>query len=157
MNRTIILRTCKHSFDSLDFEPTLGSEHFKNHERIELDEENKEREFQGLPPLSPEEARALHDDERKGTPESSTDETGRPVKSGPKFIRPKKEKDTKAGYLSVVKEAREKPEWGQGAEGYRPPGTPADKLRKNAPYKVNAVSRTMLLIADEPRTVQVPS
>ena len=115
----------------------LGSEHFNNHERIELEEENKEREFQGLRLLSPEEARAQHDNEQPPTPEPSTDEAERPVKSGPKFIRPKK--DTKAGYLSVVKEAREKPDWGQGAEGYRPPGTPADKLRKNAPYKVNVV------------------
>ncbi|KAF8337071.1 uncharacterized protein EI90DRAFT_2968818 [Cantharellus anzutake] len=110
------------------------TEHFKHHERIELEEENREREFQGLPTLSPEEAKALHDKppSAKVLPASS-ETTGQPSKSGPKFIRPKK--DPKAGYLNIVKEARDKPEWGQGAEGYRPPKTPAEKLRKNAPYK----------------------
>ncbi|KAF8322338.1 uncharacterized protein EI90DRAFT_3292519, partial [Cantharellus anzutake] len=91
------------------------TEHFKHHERIELEEENREREFQ---------AKVLP---------ASSETTGQPSKSGPKFIRPKK--DPKAGYLNIVKEARDKPEWGQGAEGYRPPKTPAEKLRKNAPYK----------------------
>ncbi|KAF8313994.1 hypothetical protein DL93DRAFT_2080450 [Clavulina sp. PMI_390] len=128
-------------------------EHFQNHERIELEEENKERHFQGLSDITPEEMQKLHDQEDaviaskqeelahapQVTGHVSPDEEGAAadVDAGMKvtYRRPSKKPDPKEFLKGAVKEASMKGEWGTGDGGYKRPKSYADKLRKNVPYK----------------------
>ncbi|KAG9047300.1 hypothetical protein FS842_000674 [Serendipita sp. 407] len=107
-------------------------EHFAQHEKIELDEINKERAYQGLPPF-----KNLKEADAARDKEIAEDEAASRVP--PRFSRqqPPEKQDPKVKYKDVGSEANSKPEWGEGEEGYMRPKNPADKLRKNMPYKVS--------------------
>jgi hypothetical protein len=103
-------------------------EHFAAHDKIELEEENKEREYQGLPPFKNiEEATAAHAKE-------IAEERARLGR----FVRqpPPEKQDPKLKFKDASAEAQAKPEWGEGSDAYLRPKSAADKLRKNLPYKV---------------------
>lgn len=109
-------------------------EHFAKHEQIELDEENKEREYQGLPPVKDlDEAQAARDKE-------IAEEAARAGREGVplRFARqpPPEKQDPKIKFKDAGAEADAKPEYGEGSDGYMRPKSAADKLRKNMPYKV---------------------
>ena len=56
------------------------------------------------------------------------------------FQRPPKRPDPRENLKGAVKEASMRAEWGAGEDGYKRPKTPADKLRKNVPYKVRVAT-----------------
>lgn len=72
-----------------------------------------------------------HDDQRPATP-------GQPKglpKGLPKFPRPPPERqDSHLKYSRAGSGSQS--EWGTGEQGYKPPKSTAEKLRKNMPYKV---------------------
>ncbi|KAG8799663.1 hypothetical protein FRC17_007071 [Serendipita sp. 399] len=106
-------------------------EHFAQHEQIELEEINKERAYQGLPPFKTlREADAARDKE-------IAEEQAAESRIPPRFSRqnPPEKQDPKVKYKDAGAEANAKPEWGEGDEGYMRPKSAADKLRKNMPYK----------------------
>lgn len=114
------------------------SEHFQSHERIELQEENKERLFQGLSELSAEEMHNLHDEEdaaisSRSVAAASAQVTGTdtPQTDSMKvtYQRPSKRPDPKEQLKGAVREANLKGDWGTGEDGYKRPKTPAEKLR----------------------------
>jgi len=103
-------------------------EHFAAHDKIELEEENKEREYQGLPPFKNiEEAEAAREKEIA----EAQARWGRFARQPP----PEKQ-DPKLKFKDASAEAQAKPEWGEGDDAYLRPKSAADKLRKNLPYKV---------------------
>lgn len=135
-------------------------EHFEHHERIELEEENKERVYQGLDPLdkladdhdqqpaageeekTPLEQAAEEEAIKKADPNHITPMDGQghvvpddDIPRNPKFVRqPKPNPDT----LDIIKAARDagsKPAYGEGPEGYQRPKNKGDKMRRNLPYK----------------------
>jgi hypothetical protein len=130
-------------------------EHFAHHESIERQEAEKEAKFQGVsveevikshehdgearPPPSipnvdgqaasvPPVAEQTHDDQAGQAPLA-----GRPSPARPTFPRPREMQDPAVRFQNLVKEG--KSEWGSGEEGYKPPKSPSDKMRKNLPYK----------------------
>ncbi|KAJ3482952.1 hypothetical protein NLI96_g6637 [Meripilus lineatus] len=120
-------------------------EHFAHHEQIERQEAEKEAKFQGI---SVEEALKQHDPEQQKAEQQPGDghqehikpvdatETGTSTVSGsstPKFTRTPPE-DPIARFQKAKAEAS-KEEWGSGEEGYKPPKSPSDRMRKNVPYK----------------------
>lgn len=151
MNHTSTLKICKsldHSFRSRKLIHVLisnvslvKSEHFGSHERIELQEENKERKFQGLSELDAEAMHKLHEQEdeaiesRQAAAASSAQVTGQPTPDadGMKitYQRPPKRPDNREQLKGAVREANQKSEWGTGEDGYMRPKTSADKLRYN--------------------------
>ncbi|KZT56086.1 hypothetical protein CALCODRAFT_497775 [Calocera cornea HHB12733] len=136
-------------------------EHFMNHEAIEIEEENRERKFQGLPPLDengnppPEEvaereaaAAAAAANEGVGEAEAEAEgkedvpqqEGGQQVlaeggSGGKRFERGKKEPPASEKFKGAAEAAAEKGHWGEGEGGFKPPRTPAERLRRNLPYK----------------------
>lgn len=125
-------------------------EHFAHHEQIERQEAEKEAKFQGI---SVEEALKQHDPEQQKAEQQPGDghqehikpvdatETGTSTVSGsstPKFTRTPPE-DPIARFQKAKAEAS-KEEWGSGEEGYKPPKSPSDRMRKNVPYKVLCLS-----------------
>ncbi|KDQ15545.1 hypothetical protein BOTBODRAFT_31440 [Botryobasidium botryosum FD-172 SS1] len=123
-------------------------EHFAQHEAIEREEENKEREFQGLPPLSEDDessAHHSHDEPESGSEsnaEGAPEVTDTPPAQAQAGARPQRffgsmraSEDPQTKYEGAKEEATTKPEWGQGNEGFQRPKTPAEKLRRNVPYK----------------------
>jgi len=114
-------------------------EHFEHHDRIELVEENKERKFQGLPPLAEGEVPSSHDHDHESEPASppahpiGVDDVRSP---SPKYTRLRDAPtDPKDKFKGVANEAFEKPGWGLGDDGFKRPKTPAEKMRRNTPYK----------------------
>jgi len=97
-------------------------EHFSHHEHIELVEAEREAKFQGI---SVEEALRAHD-EPVATPPS-------PPK--PKITRGAPKQDPADKYKDIDKEKENQSEWGTGDQGYQQPKSPAEKMRKNLPYK----------------------
>ncbi|KIM32252.1 hypothetical protein M408DRAFT_326881 [Serendipita vermifera MAFF 305830] len=108
-------------------------EHFAQHEQIELDEENKERAYQGLPPV-----RNLEEAEAAKARDIAEDEA-RAKKAGVplRFARqpPPEKQDPRIKFRDAGEEAVAKPEYGEGESGYMRPKSATDKLRKNVPYK----------------------
>jgi len=114
-------------------------EHFAQHESIERKEAEREAKFQGI---TVEEALASHE-EHAG--EGSSPGPGvvpvpqygsqEPLK--PKITRPTppEKQDPRIKYQDATKEKDTQSEWGTGEEGYKSPKSPAEKLRKNLPYK----------------------
>lgn len=115
-------------------------EHFAKHEQIELEEENKERAYQGLPPFKNlAEAEAAKEKE-------IAEESARVVP--PRFSRqtPPEKQKPQVKFKDAGAEAEAKPEWGEGNEAYMRPKSAADKLRKNMPYKVCTVNNWYQLV-----------
>jgi len=157
-------------------------EHFAMHEKIEAEEEARERRFQGLAadePLNPHEhdhdhpapaassevvrdptdqtpqghgqpqipgAQSLapeatpaehpHDDQKAfGVPDSTLAEAPAHPKVTVNRETPPEMQPPEVRYGKAAAEGRSKSEWGQGEDGYKRPKTPADKMRKNLPYK----------------------
>lgn len=134
-------------------------EHFAMHAAIEKEEEARERRFQGIPdePLNPSspssnEAQTPPADKPEAAPDvpipphphddqkafgvsnaQGSDKSKIPQREVPPEKRPPEQR-----YGQAANEARTKEEWGQGPDGYKPPRTPADKMRKNLPYKVSS-------------------
>ncbi|CAG7853967.1 SubName: Full=Related to SSP120-secretory protein {ECO:0000313/EMBL:CCA67170.1} [Serendipita indica DSM 11827] len=106
-------------------------EHFEQHEKIELEEENKERAYQGLPPFKNlREAEAAREKEIADAKAEASRVPGRFARQ-----QPPERQDPKIKFKDAGAEAENKPEWGEGDEAYMRPKTPAEKLRKNVPYK----------------------
>lgn len=118
----------------------LPSEHFKNHDRIELEEENKERRFQGLKEITADELKKIQKEldaamaarasaTATATPQPTDAQT--PDYGGMKvtYRRPPKQPDPKEHLKGAIREASQKGEWGTGEAGYKRPKSPADKLR----------------------------
>lgn len=97
-------------------------EHFAHHEAIEREEARREAAYQGI---TVEEALAQHDPETQPKIPKIT-----------RFTPPEKQ-EPEAKYVGAKEESRDKEEWGSGHEGFKTPKTPAERLRKNVPYKVN--------------------
>jgi hypothetical protein len=121
-------------------------EHFARHEAIEREEENKERAYQGLPPLKPDEpTRAELLEKARQEAEKNGGTAGDPnleaAKKGagqkppkPKYTRRPKD-DPRKIYREAMHEGKDKAEWGQGPDGYKRPKSQGDRGRKNLPYK----------------------
>jgi len=129
--------------------------HFEHHERIELEEENKERAYQGLKPLD----KLPEDDAVPDAPESKTpleeaaedaaaaadpnhitpmDGQGHVVpeldRPNPRYTRQPKPAEG-VDVLKAAEEAKSQPGYGEGPDGYKRPKSTNDKLRRNLPYK----------------------
>ncbi|KAH7100145.1 hypothetical protein BKA62DRAFT_707746 [Auriculariales sp. MPI-PUGE-AT-0066] len=59
------------------------------------------------------------------------------IRERPKIVRedPPEKKNPQDRYRNVKESAEGSPEWGEGDAGYKRPKTPADKMRRNVPYK----------------------
>ncbi|KZO91873.1 hypothetical protein CALVIDRAFT_547157 [Calocera viscosa TUFC12733] len=129
-------------------------EHFMNHEAIELEEENRERRFQGLPELdengnpsepSGDEGEQVAEGSGEGVKEEVPQQAGgqqvlaegeaEGEKKGPRFERGRKEPPVSEKFKGAAEAAADKEHWGEGEGGFKPPRTPADRLRRNLPYK----------------------
>jgi len=136
-------------------------EHFAQHEAIEAEELRREQEYQGIPQDEPgsqpvgdvKTSDVSNDTTDDGNPDLSDDKVASPppqdiqdhphddqkvfTAAKPKFtrVKPPEDKEPTQVYASAFKEGHDKAEWGQGEQGYKRPKTPADRLRKNLPYK----------------------
>lgn len=128
------------------------------HEKIEAEEEARERRFQGIPDDQPLDQAHDHDhpDPSEAKPDTSGVESLAPEMSLapnphddqhafgldekhlpiPQRETPPEKLPPEVRFQKAALEGRDKDEWGQGTEGYKRPRTPADKMRKNLPYKV---------------------
>lgn len=97
------------------------------HEAIELEEENKERRYKGMP-----EIKSLKDVRPEGSDGQRPNTRETPPEKQPPSVK----------YKGAPEQAKEKPEWGEGEAGYKRPKNAADKLRKNMPYKVSGRTLT---------------
>lgn len=99
-------------------------EHFAHHEAIEREEALREAKYQGI---TVEEAIAQHDPDTQP--------------QNPKVTRvtPPEKQEPEIRYGGAKEESKNKAEWGAGDEGFKTPKTPAERLRKNVPYKVNCL------------------
>ncbi|KAG9002805.1 hypothetical protein FRB94_004751 [Tulasnella sp. JGI-2019a] len=137
--------------------------HFEHHEKIELDEENKEREYQGLDPLSklPEDhdqvPPAGQGDQAVKTPLEEAAEMAAAAANpnhitamdgaghvlpeselelpNPRYTRSPKPKSGETNLHAAEEEAKSKPGYGEGPDGFKRPKGAGDKLRRNMPYK----------------------
>jgi len=94
-------------------------EHFAHHEAIEREEARREAKYQGI---TVEEALAQHNPDAE------------PKKPKVTRVTPPEKQDPEVKYGDAKEET--KAEWGAGDEGFKIPKTPAERLRKNVPYKV---------------------
>ncbi|KAG8967963.1 hypothetical protein FRC03_008984 [Tulasnella sp. 419] len=133
--------------------------HFENHEKIELEEENKERRFQGLPEID-----KLPDDHdspqavQERTPLEEAQEAAARAAADPNHITPMDGKGNivpdpldlpNPRYTRVPNRAADSadlrqaardmaskdPGYGEGPDGYKRPKNSNEKLRRNLPYK----------------------
>lgn len=130
------------------------SEHFGNHEKIELAEENKERKFQGLSELTAEEMHKIHEEEDaafEARQKAAAEEEAEAAKAtnSAKFQRPAKP-DARELLKGAVREANQKSEWGTGEDGYKRPKTPADKLRYFLVFDIHSQSSAHRLLSFPP-------
>jgi nucleobindin len=128
--------------------------HFAAHEEIERKEAEKEAKFQGV---SVEDVLKQHEHDGETIPKPSQagqvplgegaggvphphDDlpSASPVgqkPSAPDYTRAAAA-DPIAAFRNAKKQSQAQEEWGEGSAGYKAPKTPAEKLRKNVPYKV---------------------
>ncbi|GJE86224.1 EF-hand domain-containing protein [Phanerochaete sordida] len=125
-------------------------EHFAHHESIELEEAMREAKYQGITvdealeqhEPAPEGAPAHPAPEGDGAPSALPDDTfgGEHPADAPRFTRlpdPEKEdpierfKKARAAGAGAAVDGQ----WGEGEGGYKPPRSPADRMKKNVPYK----------------------
>jgi len=117
-------------------------EHFRNHEAIELEEENKVRHAQGLPLLDE------HGEEIPGSNEPHQEQdqqifdSGSAVRSaqvGSEELLRQARADEAHGQADRFAKAREEAgrrgDWGLTGDEFRRPKDVADRLRKSVPYK----------------------
>ncbi|GLB43529.1 putative EF hand [Lyophyllum shimeji] len=132
-------------------------EHFAQHEAIEHEEAEREAKFQGI---TVEEALNAHE---HADPPASTAADGTPTPDSapqvpiaahpheeqvqsippvqeppvPKITRtaPPEKQDPVIRFKEASEQAKSKGGWGEGDSGYMRPREPADRLRKNMPYK----------------------
>ncbi|GBE77520.1 hypothetical protein BKA93DRAFT_732448 [Sparassis latifolia] len=113
-------------------------EHFAAHDQIEREEAAREAKFQGI---TVEEALAQHEPHEEpvaqqpaGGAQQVVDQHAKEAADSPSGIprvsRPVPESDDPAVRFQSVKAQGE---WGD--EGYKPPRSPSDRLKKNLPYK----------------------
>jgi nucleobindin len=136
-------------------------EHFAQHEAIERKEAEKEAAFAGL---SVEEVLQAHEHDGEMPPPAQSqvplqDGMGSPVnphddqgeRLAPKYTRvPRPEKaDPVAKYINAKKEGQAQGDWGEGTGGYKSPKNPADKMRKNIPYKASHHSLPHLAVSPD--------
>ncbi|EIM92397.1 uncharacterized protein STEHIDRAFT_164684 [Stereum hirsutum FP-91666 SS1] len=127
-------------------------EHFASHEKIEIQEAEREAKFQGI---SVEEALAQHEpppeDPNAPAPESITNDSANvvaeggdvaqePVAAASKKIQVQREPspdevDPAIRFREAKAESEKHGEWGSGDSGYKFPSSPSEKMRKNLPYK----------------------
>ncbi|EKM61432.1 uncharacterized protein PHACADRAFT_248036 [Phanerochaete carnosa HHB-10118-sp] len=124
-------------------------EHFAHHEQIEREEAAREAKYQGI---SVEEALQQHEPAPEGdgavTPppaDGAQQQQQQPLDDGepphaadaPRFTRlPDLDKEDPIERIKKAKAAGAgADEWGQGEDGYKSPRLPADRLKKNLPYK----------------------
>ncbi|TCD67609.1 hypothetical protein EIP91_012241 [Steccherinum ochraceum] len=111
-------------------------EHFAHHEAIERIEAEREAKFQGI---SVEEALAQHEPHEHEEPPKVEQQPGdgqqapesAPGDGKPRFTRPPPEDPIER--FQKAKAAGEHGEWGD--DGYNPPKSPTERLKKNLPYK----------------------
>ena len=96
-------------------------EHFAHHEAIEREEARREAMYQGI---TVEEAIAQHEPDTQ------------PQKPKVTRVTPPEKQDPEVRYGGAKEESKNRAEWGAGDEGFKTPKTPAERLRKNVPYKV---------------------
>ena len=65
------------------------------------------------------------------------DPDAQPAKPKAMRVTPPEKQDPEIRYGGAKEESKSRDEWGSGADGFKSPKTPADRLRKNVPYKVN--------------------
>lgn len=147
-------------------------EHFAMHERIEAEEEARERRYQGLREHEvlnpPHEKKPQTQTQTQGEGSPSDEHQAIPDASGadhphddqkafgveeklpsqppklPQREPPPENRPPEVKYGQAAAEGRRKDEWGQGEEGYKRPKTAADKMRKNLPYKVSTFNPRMI-------------
>ncbi|KAF8510421.1 precursor to secretory protein Ssp120 [Hysterangium stoloniferum] len=137
-------------------------EHFAMHDKIEAEEEARERKFQGIlegesqghdhdhPPPAPADPSSPPADppipgvESAAPHASPADHPHDDQKAfgipEPPPVLPQREvhpemRPPEEKYGEAAAEGRRKDEWGQGQDGYKRPRTAADKMRRNLPYK----------------------
>jgi hypothetical protein len=127
-------------------------EHFAHHEAIERKEAEKEAVYQGV---SVEDVISQHEHDGELIPKPK-EEGQVPLNGDGGVPHPHEdfaaisrimEKPSKPDYTRVAspdpidafrnakKQSQAQEEWGQGSSGYKTPKTPAEKMRKNVPYK----------------------
>lgn len=94
-------------------------EHFSHHEKIELEEAEREAVYQGI---SVEEAMREHD-----LPEQAESAPR------PKITRGAPKQDPAVKYKDIEKETESQSEWGTGEQGYKQPKSPGEKMRSVMP------------------------
>ncbi|KAH7886232.1 hypothetical protein F5I97DRAFT_1809392 [Phlebopus sp. FC_14] len=117
-------------------------EHFSHHEVVELQEAEREAKYQGI---TVEEALHAHDEPVRTPPREEpvlkNQAEGEPVVADsaprPKITRgaPPEKQDPSLKYKDIAKERDSQAEWGTGEQGYKQPKSPAERMRKNLPYK----------------------
>ncbi|KAF9245664.1 hypothetical protein BU15DRAFT_40778 [Melanogaster broomeanus] len=96
-------------------------EHFAHHAIIENEEAQREAAYQGI---TVEEAVRAHEEAEKAASAPR-----------PKITRGAPKQDPSVKYKGIAKEKENQSEWGTGEQGYKQPKSPAEKMRKNLPYK----------------------
>ena len=106
-----------------------------HHEIIEREEAEREAVYQGI---SVEEAIAQHVepplDEQPPVEQANVDDE----EAHKKFERqtPPEQQDPAVRFRQAKADSESHGEWGTGDTGYKSPNTPAERMRKNVPYKV---------------------
>lgn len=72
------------------------------------------------------------------SPKAAEEPTEPVLPPNPKVTRvtPPEKQDPAVKYKEASKQRASQSEWGSGDDGYKPPRSPSDKMRKNVPYKV---------------------
>jgi len=133
-------------------------EHFAHHEEIERKEAEKEAQYQGV---TVEEVIKQHEHDGEPAPPPTQNDQQVPLGNAaappdpldphpygdaaapppakpnvPKYVRPSGDQaDPITKFRNAKKDSQAQGEWGQGDGGYKTPKTPAEKMRKNVPYK----------------------
>ncbi|KAL4067319.1 hypothetical protein V8B97DRAFT_1977232 [Scleroderma yunnanense] len=114
-------------------------EHFSHHDAIERQEYEREARYQGI---SVEEAAHAHDEPPVRSPSEEHQQEPMAAEQAASAPRPKitrgvppERLDPAVRYKGIGKDSAGQSEWGTGDAGYKPPKSPAERLRKNVPYK----------------------
>ncbi|TFK70448.1 hypothetical protein BDN72DRAFT_818780 [Pluteus cervinus] len=103
-------------------------EHFGHHDAIERLEAEREAKFRGI--SVDEVLAAQHAEEQQAQANLAN-----PPKPKINRVTPPEKEEPAVKFKDASSEGRAKAEWGTGEDGYKAPKAPADKMRKNLPYK----------------------